>query len=44
MGQGFGLPSELLLPLPYLLSILALAASGWKIMLRGKGGVPTPQG
>lgn len=42
--QGFGLPSELLLTLPYLLTVLALAASGWKIMLRGKGGVPTPQG
>lgn len=38
--QGFGLPSELLLTLPYVLTVLALAAAGLGNILRIRRGVP----
>lgn len=38
--QGFGIPSELLLTLPYLLTVLVLAVSGWRVLLQKGGQVP----
>lgn len=34
--QGFGLPSELLLTLPYIMTIIVLALSGWRNLDRGR--------
>lgn len=31
--QGFGIPSELLNTLPYLMTVIALALSGWRVLL-----------
>ena len=35
--QGFGLPSELLNTLPYLLPVIVLALSGWRLLSRRNG-------
>jgi simple sugar transport system permease protein len=34
--QGFGLPSELLLTLPYVMTVVVLALSGWRNLARGR--------
>ncbi|MDW6023407.1 ABC transporter permease [Mesorhizobium sp. BAC0120] len=39
--QGFGLPSELLLTLPYVLTVLALAAAGARSVFKGLVSVPS---
>jgi simple sugar transport system permease protein len=40
--QGFGLPSELLNTLPYLLTVIVLAISGWRLLSRGGGALQSP--
>ncbi|WP_108398890.1 ABC transporter permease [Devosia submarina] len=36
--QGFGLPSELLLTLPYVMTVVVLALSGWRTFTRAQSG------
>lgn len=36
--QGFGLPSELLLTLPYILTVLALCVAGLRSIFKARGG------
>ena len=41
--QGFGIPSELLNTLPYLMTVVALALSGWRLLLqRRSAGISGP--
>ncbi|HTM79326.1 MAG TPA: ABC transporter permease [Devosia sp.] len=41
--QGFGLPSELLHTLPYLMTVVVLALSGWRVLTRRGQSLPASQ-